>query len=263
MPKCIMAVVGPDSIQNLHENITMIRMQTLCIGIVFFTICSCSNSQQTGTLLKPGEFSTTISSLPNEVILDVRTPGEFQGGHIKEAVNIDFNDPTFDQQIAKLDKSTPYMVYCLSGGRSAAAANTMRNAGFTKVYELDGGMIAWRSANLPETTDQPKPMETGMNQQEFLKSLEGNTPVLVDFYAEWCKPCKQMQPFLEKMEKEMAGKVIIKRIDADQNPSLLQSMGIEGIPYLILHDGTKVVWNHMGFIDETTLRKEISNVLKF
>jgi thioredoxin len=135
--------------------------------------------------------------------------------------------------------------------------------GFTKVYEMDGGMIAWRSANLPETTDQPKAMKTGMNQQEFLKSLEGNTPVLVDFYAEWCKPCKQMQPFLEKMEKEMAGKIIIKRIDADQNPALLQSMGIEGIPYLILHDGKKVVWNHMGFIDETNLRKEMSNTLKF
>ena len=258
-----MVVVGPDSIQNLDENIIMIRMQSLFFGIVFLAVCSCSNSQQTGKLLKPVEFSSTISSLPNEVILDVRTSGEFQGGHIKEAVNIDFNDPTFEQQIAKLDKSTPYMVYCLSGGRSAAAANTMRNAGFTKVYELDGGMIAWRSANLPESTDQPKAMKSVMNQQEFLKSLEGNTPVLVDFYAEWCKPCKQMQPFLEKMEKEMAGKVIIKRIDADQNPALLQSMGIEGIPYLILHDGKKVVWNHMGFIDETNLRKELSNAVKF
>ncbi len=257
-----MVVVGQDSIQNLDENIIMIRMQSLFFGIVFLAVCSCSNSQQTGTLLKPGEFSSTISSLPNEVILDVRTSGEFQGGHIKEALNIDFNDPAFEQQIAKLDKSTPYMVYCLSGGRSAAAANTMRNAGFTKVYELDGGMIAWRSANLPESTDQPKTIKSEMNQQEFLKSLEGNTPVLVDFYAEWCKPCKQMQPYLEKMEKEMAGKVIIKRVDADQNPALLQSMGIEGIPYLILHDGTKVVWNHMGFIDETALRKEMKSALK-
>ena len=70
-----------------------------------------------------------------------------------------------------------------------------------------------------------------------------------------------MQPFLETMEKEMAGKLIIKRIDADQNPALLQSMGIEGIPYLILHDGKKTVWSHMGYIDETTLKKEVASIM--
>ncbi|NBP66482.1 MAG: thioredoxin [Bacteroidetes bacterium] len=238
---------------------------TLLFLFSAFIICvfSCSESQtqQAKTLLPASEFSSLLQKTSGEIVVDVRTPGEYQGGHLAEAVNIDFNDGGFQQNISKLDKSKEYFVYCLSGGRSAAAAEMMRSMGFAKVYELDGGMIAWRSANLPETTDQPKPMKTGMNQQEFLKSLEGNTPVLVDFYAEWCKPCKQMQPFLEKLEKDMAGKVIIKRIDADQNTALLQSMGIEGIPYLILHDGKKVVWNHMGFIDETNLRKEITSLI--
>ncbi len=225
--------------------------------------CSETQTQQAKTLLSASEFSSLIQKTSGEIVLDVRTPGEYQGGHLADAMNVDYNDPAFQQNIAQLDKTKEYFVYCLSGGRSSSAAETMRSMGFAKVFEMDGGMIAWRSANLPETTDQHKPMKSGMNQQEFLKSLEGTTPVLVDFYAEWCKPCKQMQPFLETMEKEMAGKLIIKRIDADLNPALLQSMGIEGIPYLILHDGKKTVWNHMGFIDEANLRKELSNAVKF
>jgi thioredoxin len=247
-------------LHGIMNNIYLFFLSAVLIGLFS---CSETQTQQAKTLLSASEFSTLLEKTSGEILLDVRTPGEFQGGHLADAINLDISDPAFQQNIAQLDISKEYFVYCLSGGRSASAADFMRNMGFATVYEMDGGMIAWRSSNLPETTAQPKAMKTGMNQQEFLKSLEGNTPVLVDFYAEWCKPCKQMQPFLEKMEKEMAGKLIIKRVDADQNPELLQSMGIEGIPYLVLHDGKKVVWNHMGFIDETNLKKELSNAVKF
>jgi rhodanese-related sulfurtransferase len=83
------------------------------------------------------------------VVLDVRTPEEFASGRIADSVNIDFYDPTFADQLDTLDKDTPYFVYCRSGNRSATTIDTMRELGFTEVYELEGGILSWANAGLP------------------------------------------------------------------------------------------------------------------
>ena len=85
-------------------------------------------------------------------MLDVRTPAEYTQGHLSNARNIDWNGGEFEKSIAKLDKSKPVFVYCLSGGRSAAAASKMRSIGFREVYELSGGFAKWKAAKLPEAT---------------------------------------------------------------------------------------------------------------
>lgn len=82
-------------------------------------------------------------------LVDVRTPEEFQTGHIKDAENIDYNNESFKSKISSLDKSKPVLVYCRSGKRSANAAEIMKELGFTKIVSLDGGMISWEAANLP------------------------------------------------------------------------------------------------------------------
>jgi len=79
-------------------------------------------------------------------VIDVRTPDEFAAGHIENAINIDVEGGNFDAGIADLDKAKTYAVYCHSGRRSGIAANTMAAAGFTNVYDLDGGIIAWGNA---------------------------------------------------------------------------------------------------------------------
>lgn len=73
------------------------------------------------------------------VLLDVRTPFEFNEGHIENARNIDFSSNTFEQEIDKLDKDQPVFLYCAIGVRSAKAANLMRKKGFKHVFDLDGG----------------------------------------------------------------------------------------------------------------------------
>lgn len=83
------------------------------------------------------------------VVIDVRTPGEFADGHIDSAVNIDLQNPAFAQQILDLDPDVTYAVYCRSGNRSATATQYMVDNGFTSLYELDGGIVAWESAGLP------------------------------------------------------------------------------------------------------------------
>lgn len=84
------------------------------------------------------------------VVLDVRTPAEFQSGHIAGAKNIDFNADAFADELGKLDRQTPYLVHCAAGGRSTRALSVLRQLGFRSVTHLDGGFNAWTEAGLPQ-----------------------------------------------------------------------------------------------------------------
>ncbi|RZT00182.1 rhodanese-related sulfurtransferase [Aquimarina brevivitae] len=77
-------------------------------------------------------------------LIDVRTPEEYAEGHIYGAVNINFLDDNFEELIEQVDKSKPVAVYCGKGGRSAKCASYMKKAGFTKIYDLNGGITEWK-----------------------------------------------------------------------------------------------------------------------
>jgi rhodanese-related sulfurtransferase len=100
------------------------------------------------TNLSATEFQKKISE-PGVVVLDVRTVGEFMGGHIAKAINIDVEGMTFDGDIAKLDKSATYAVYCHSGRRSGIAVGKMKEAGFKNLFNLTNGVLDWQGAGLP------------------------------------------------------------------------------------------------------------------
>ena len=85
----------------------------------------------------------------NGLLLDVRTDGEFAAGHLKGATQIDYNGADFEGKIAELDKTTPVYVYCRSGARSGQAAKIMKEMGFSEVYNLEGGIMAWERAGKP------------------------------------------------------------------------------------------------------------------
>ena len=93
-------------------------------------------------------FKQMMSSKPG-IVLDVRTPREFAGGKIAQAVNIDITQPNFVSKVQKLDTKRPVYVYCHVGSRSSFAMKQMQNLGFTNVYNLQGGMSAWRNAGFP------------------------------------------------------------------------------------------------------------------
>lgn len=84
------------------------------------------------------------SAGPDVVVLDVRTPEEFADGHLPGAVNLDVSDPGFAAALDELDRQATYAVYCRTGSRSLAATESMREAGFTDVFDLVGGVEAWR-----------------------------------------------------------------------------------------------------------------------
>jgi thioredoxin len=224
-------------------------------SLILFILVSCSSGQnQSKTNLSPADFAKQISSMPEAPVLDVRTPEEFAGGHIAKAVNVDWNGADFEKEIAGLDKKKPVFVYCLSGGRSGSAAKMMRESGFVSVFELNGGMIRWRSEGQPEEkTGVQTNASKGMTKADFEKLLKTDKTVLVDFFAVWCGPCKKLTPILDKIAEDKKDKLILLKIDADENPELLQSKGIEGIPYLELYKDGKLVWSYKGFISESDL----------
>jgi rhodanese-related sulfurtransferase len=89
---------------------------------------------------------------PNFVILDVRTPGEYSSSHLMDAINRSTGDSNFDAQLAALPKQKRFLLHCQSGSRSAGAFTKMKNLGYAEVYEMIGGISAWKSVGLPTTT---------------------------------------------------------------------------------------------------------------
>lgn len=89
---------------------------------------------------------------PGTVVLDVRTPQEFAQGHLPGAVLADVNAPDFASRIAALDRSRPYAVYCRSGNRSQVAVDALRQAGFSQLVDLTGGILEWTAAGGQTTT---------------------------------------------------------------------------------------------------------------
>ncbi len=86
---------------------------------------------------------------PDFTIIDLRTPKEYNEGHIPNAVNIDFYSRQFRLELDSLDKGKTYLIYCHSGGRSGRTLGLMKRLGFQEVYNLDGGIVRWAKEGLP------------------------------------------------------------------------------------------------------------------
>jgi thioredoxin 1 len=99
--------------------------------------------------LNINEFQAQLEATPNAQLVDVRTPEEYKEGHLKGAVNMNYQGNQFVDEVATLDKSKPVFVYCHSGGRSKEACRFMSNQGFKKIYDMEDGMSAWLHYNKP------------------------------------------------------------------------------------------------------------------
>lgn len=107
--------------------------------------CQAQNSAQD---INTEEF-VRLSQDENILVIDVRTPGEVASSYISSTdYFFDINDPKFEENIASLDKSKSYIVYCRSGKRSSSALSYMETQGFTNLYELSGGILSWEKENL-------------------------------------------------------------------------------------------------------------------
>lgn len=231
----------------------MIKRIYFLLPALLVALSSCISNKQ---MLSAMEFSEKMKLFPTSPVIDVRTPEEFAKGHLPNAQNINWNGDDFEQQMASLPKTTPVFVYCLSGGRSASAVSKMRSEGFTEVYELEGGIMKWRAANLPETNNSSTTTQ-GMSKEQFDKLLTSNKLVLVDFYADWCAPCKKMKPSLEEITKEMADQVEVVRINADDNQALAKALNIDALPVLSLYKNKTLTWTNTGYMSKDDILRQL------
>lgn len=112
------------------------------------TFLSCAQNKKTNTeksndiieVISVEEFEKITGTIQ---LVDVRTPEEYNEGFIKNAENINVFDKDFLNQMSNLDKNEPIYVYCKSGKRSGKAANQLKEAGFSKIYNLEGGIMNW------------------------------------------------------------------------------------------------------------------------
>lgn len=227
------------------------------MALILLILSACTNGQNANYGLTVNEFNDKLKQTPNAQLIDVRTSGEFAGGHLENAINYDWNGDNFESQIKELDKQKPVFVYCLSGGRSASAASSMRSAGFKTVYEMNGGMIKWRAAGLPETSNVSTNQSNGMSLVDYTKLTKSYKKVLIDFYAEWCAPCKKMKPYLDEIANDMKDQVKVIRIDADQNKTLMQELKIDGLPVLVLYNNGNQTWRKDGFVEKAEVLEKI------
>ncbi|MFB6455079.1 rhodanese-like domain-containing protein [Chitinophaga sp. Hz27] len=171
-------------------------------------------------------------------VFDVRTAAEYKTGHLPNALQADFTQkPEFYERAKYLDKQKPVYVYCLGGGRSAGAAKWMRENGFTKVVELEGGINAWKQSGLPVEDVAVKAAQLTMddyNQQVKVKGW-----VLTDVGAAWCPPCRQMEPVLKDLLAKRKDVKLVK-VDGGNDTDVMKAINAKELPtFIVYKDGVE------------------------
>ena len=135
-------MVQPKSLNNMRY------FKFGCVILVLLTFSNCKNNSSEAIELITAAEMKEISKIEGIQLVDVRTPNEYNEGHLPNALNIDFLDKNFEINIQQLDKTRPVIVYCQRGSRSAKCASQLIANGFVKIYDLDNGFSKWKSSGL-------------------------------------------------------------------------------------------------------------------
>jgi len=240
------------------------KLLVITLSIMLFS-CNNNQAQQKAAVIENVD-AKRFKELVDEgkgIILDVRTPEEVAGGYINNASTININDADFEAKINLMQKDKAIYVYCRSGGRSSRAAAILEKNGFTKVYNLTGGIAAWEQSGYPLVKPDGAVDEKiqQMTIADFNKILDTKMPVLVDFHTKWCSPCKKMAPIVDGIEATYKGKAVVIRIDVDQSKDLAKQYKIQGVPVFILFKNGTEKWKQVGATTEDVLIKKIEENL--
>lgn len=233
----------------------MYKKINIYLTLVFSVLVSLTTYAQS---LKPAAFYENMNTTADSqrVILDV-TPDEFAQDKLHaNAINLDVSSYDIGTRIPKLDKSKTYFVYCLSGSRSVEMQNILKQAGFKNVYNLEGGMLAWKTAGLPIIKKGAN--LDGMSVDEFTQLINSEKTVLIDFWAPWCGPCKKMSPIIDNIKTKYAKKKVkVEKINVDQNSVIVKHLAISSIPYMVIYKEGVKTWESFGTVEQSVIEKQL------
>ncbi len=229
-----------------------IKTNVMALLLVSSMAFSCSSKAQKSNLdvtaFEKGMATQTVQ------LLDVRTAGEYESGHLKNALQADWNRPDqFKQRVKALDKKTPVYTYCLSGARSGAAVAWLRQNGYT-AYNMEGGIKNWNKEGKPLEQIAAVPQ---MSLAAYLLQIPADKTVLVDFGAEWCPPCKTMEPVLADLQKSHGTKFMLIKVDGASQKDLVKELNIEEFPTFIVYKNGKAVWKKTGLMEKAELIEQL------
>lgn len=225
-------------------------MRNVFFLFLFPSLTACYAQNVASIKVTPSDLEKGIGSSSVQV-LDVRTAGEFKTGHIKNALLADWNNQQqFTERIQYVDKDKPVYIYCLAGGRSAAAAEWLRTNGYKNVVELQGGINAWKRDNKPL---EGLVEEKQMTLEEYKASIPSTGITLVDFGATWCPPCVKMAPVLEELTNDKDLHFIFIKVDGGVHTDVMKVMNVDTLPVFIVYKNGVETWRKQGIVSKEEL----------
>ncbi|MEY4553108.1 MAG: hypothetical protein RL099_1436 [Bacteroidota bacterium] len=221
------------------------------LSTAFFLLSCNSNAQN----VDANAFEQKINAGGVQV-LDVRTAGEYNGGHLKNVLQADWTDKAqFAERTKYLDKNKTLLVYCAGGGRSAQAAVWLQEQGFKEVVNLQGGITAWNAASKPVVRQEGV---VALSSKAFNATISTNNIVLVDVGAEWCPPCKKMEPVLDALSKSLPGKYTFLKVDGGRDLDVMKEIGAAVLPTFMVYKNGKLSWKKEGIVSLEELKSALT-----
>lgn len=224
------------------------------VFVLIIAFSSCDSIAQQKLSITVTEFESKWQTGSYQ-LLDVRTTGEYKAGHLKNSLQADWlNKQQFEERTRHLNKSKPVLVYCASGVRSEQAAKWLLKQGFTEVFNLKGGTSAWQIAGRQLEADV---VTEQMTVSLFQQKIQTEGIVLVDIGAEWCPPCKKMEPVINQLQAELAGKFKLVKVDGGNDIEVMKHIKADALPTFIIYKNGKEIWRDFGIISKEVLQAKI------
>lgn len=225
-----------------------------CCFFVWMLFSACQSNGQGNLSISVTDFESKLNS-ENYQLLDVRTAGEFKAGYLKGALQADWlNKKEFEERTQYLNPEKPLLVYCASGVRSEQAAKWLLKKGFKEVYNLKGGTSAWQVSGRKLEASQ---VTAQLSVNDFEKKIQSGL-VLVDIGAEWCPPCKKMEPIIRQLTTELSNKFQLVKVDGGIDIDVMKHVKADALPTFIIYKDGKEVWRDFGIIAKEVLQSKLN-----